>query len=216
MKSVKVAGSAILATFALALAATPAAAVETLTNTTGPGEECINGECIKWWSDWEALVPKSSRVLTTEGNTFFGVEFNKVKCNSSGAEAGEVKTNPLTGTLGFINKSKNEVGIETAPTTKGGLVASMTCGETKIEVRGAVIGSVTPVNIAITPEQHFMEILEAKEGKQAIVKFEGGAEVTHEMKINGSKFTKSGFTDSGSLVPSETSEIRTEPLEFVG
>src|SRR5271170_7090289 len=56
-------------------------------------------------------------VLLSGGATLTEVELEKVKCNSVGAKAGEVKTEPLTAELGFINKAKGEVGLEERPTS---------------------------------------------------------------------------------------------------
>ncbi len=49
-------------------------------------------------------------------------------CSSAGASEGEVKTEPLKGFLGYINKSKKEVGVVLEPAKKHGLFASFTCG----------------------------------------------------------------------------------------
>ncbi len=41
--------------------------------------------------------------------------------NSKGLAAGEIEVNPLKGRLGYINKSKHEVGVVLEPATAGGL-----------------------------------------------------------------------------------------------
>ncbi len=61
----------------------------------------------------------------------------QVPCKSSGAEEGEVDTNPLKGELGYIKKSSKEVGVELEPAKKGGTFAEFECAGTLNTVVGA-------------------------------------------------------------------------------
>jgi hypothetical protein len=78
--------------------------------------------------------------------TFKGCELSGHKCENTG-KAGEVKTNTLEGVIGYINKSKHEVGVDLSAET-GSYEAEFTCGELEIRVSGSVIGAVvSPLNV---------------------------------------------------------------------
>jgi hypothetical protein len=68
--------------------------------------------------------------------TFKGcVLFGYAPCESAGAEEGEIETNVLKGSLGYINKSAKEVGVVLEPAKKKGTFAEFTCvGAFKIVV----------------------------------------------------------------------------------
>jgi len=136
-------------------------------------------------------------ILTSTGTILTEVELEKVKCNSAGAKEGEVKTKPVTAELGFINKAKGEVGLEERPTT-GTALATFTCAKTTIEVRGGVIGSITPINKATTSEG-LTETIALKEGKQAITKFEGGPTSVLEAQVNGGGYHEVAVESTGHL-----------------
>lgn len=218
MKHIRLMGLCLVAGLAMGMITTTAAYAGII-KESGPGEECWKSEgkevCAKWSKDVEFIEKAGSAQLKTPGNVFTGVEFKGVKCHSTGAKEGEVKTNGLTETFGFINKTKLEVGLEIKPTVAGEAIANYTCGETTIETKGAVIGSITPVNTLITPEEHFTQEFTQKEGTQSIKKFEGGPEVGLEVKINGAAAKPSAIKDPSKLIPAETAEIKTSPtLEF--
>jgi hypothetical protein len=60
--------------------------------------------------------------------TFKGcVLFGYAPCHSAGAEEGEIETNVLKGSLGYINKSAKEVGVLLEPAKKKGAFAEFTC-----------------------------------------------------------------------------------------
>jgi len=209
----------LVGAFAANTAMAASASAAPIINKTGPGKECYPFEgtiyCYSWTEDYEIVERKSSTQLSTTGNLFTGVEVGGVKCSSAGAKEGEVVTNGLTETFGFINKAKSEVGLEVKPTTKEGLIAKFKCGVNTVEVRGGVIGKMTPVNKLVGPTEHFTQIFAQEKGKQEITKFEGGPEVGLEGRIDGIPFVRGGLQDSGELTPLEFSEILTFPvLEF--
>jgi hypothetical protein len=49
-------------------------------------------------------------------------------CSSAGGKPGEIATEELKGALGYINKSKKEVGVVLEPVKKHGLFAKFVCG----------------------------------------------------------------------------------------
>ena len=64
--------------------------------------------------------------------TFTGCKlFGSAPCTSAGAAEGEVKTSPLKGELGYINKAAHEVGVRLEPATKHGEFADFTCSASK-------------------------------------------------------------------------------------
>jgi hypothetical protein len=92
------------------------------------------------------------------------------KCSSSGAATGEVRTEPLSGEIGYI-KAPGSVGLRFESSKgKGFVLAEPSCGGIKIPIKGAVIGIIGPVNIETTK---FELIQKGTEGVQAIKKFEG-------------------------------------------
>jgi hypothetical protein len=136
----------------------------------------------------------------TCGASWTGVEEEKEKlpCHSEGAQEGEVKLEPITEELGWINKAKGEVGLEERP-TNGGLLAKFTCGTSllnskTVEIRGGVIGRVTPTNTKVKHPTFLTNEIVAPEGKQQITKFEGGPTVGREIQINGGGFAEDPVT----------------------
>ncbi len=81
---------------------------------------------------------------------FKGCELNGHKCENTG-KAGEVKTNPLKGGIGYINKATHEVGVDLSAET-GPYEAEFHCGEITMRVSGSVIGVVTSTINAFTKE----------------------------------------------------------------
>jgi hypothetical protein len=217
MKFIRVTVLCLVAIFATGVVAATASAA-TVEEKTGKGEGTTTNEKgepikIKWEKD-EIKGTSNATGLKSSGNTLFSTSLGGVKCKSPGAKEGEVKTAPLTATLGFINKAKNEVGLEVKP-SEGEVFAKFTCGEVTVEIKGAVIGSIGPVNKLVELGSHFTTEFAQKEGKQAIKKFEGGAEVGLSIRLSGGSFRAAAFQDSGELFFSEVAEIVTSPsLEF--
>jgi len=91
-----------------------------------------------------------------------------LKCSSAGAaEAGEIKTEPLKGEIGWINKSKNEAGtLFTAAKGASEPLAVFNCGGAvgEAKVFRGVIGKITsPLNtMSVTTTMEFAEGAELK------------------------------------------------------
>jgi hypothetical protein len=123
---------------------------------------------------------------TTEGKViseFKTCESLGKKCSSPGAKAGLIKTNPLKGVLGYINKSKKEVGVALSAET-GSVLAEFNCEGLEIVTTGSVIGTIAPVDVFTKTETNVFAV--NGEGFQAIKNFEGGANQELVSKINGS------------------------------
>jgi len=142
------------------------------------------------------------------------VKHEGVECNSAGASAGNVILKPLTEELGWINKAKQEVGFEQRA-KDGGLLARFTCAKNVIELRGAVIGALTPLNTKVAgPGEAFLDTITSNEetGRQAITGFEGGPTAVLEVQFNGGGFSEAVLTnaDATELFPSRGVEVRTQ------
>lgn len=75
-----------------------------------------------------------------------------IKCQSQGAQSGEVTFNTLEGNLGYIlSDVEPTVGLALTPTaTDGGYLAQFHCGEVPISITGGVIAAYAPVNKMVT------------------------------------------------------------------
>jgi hypothetical protein len=129
---------------------------------------------------------------TTEGkvvSTFSGCESLGKKCASPGAKAGTIVTNPLKGSLGYLNKAKHEVGVDLSPES-GKYLAEFSCEGLEVKVEGSVIGQITPVNTFTKSTTTTFEV--NAEGYQKYKSFEGGSPDVLESTIDGSGPFESG------------------------
>jgi hypothetical protein len=110
-------------------------------------------------------------------------------CSSSGAKKGEIKTNPLSGTLGYISATGPSVGVSL--TGEGGKPsAEFNCEGLEIVTTGSVIGPVTgDIN---TFSKESTDTFKTASGVQVPTKFEGGPKEVLESLINGSGPFESG------------------------
>jgi hypothetical protein len=138
-----------------------------------------------------------------------------ILCNSKGAEPGEVVTEPVMATLGWINKAKGEVGLQLKPEKAGGLLAKFECGKaSKREIRGSAIAPITPVNTPVAPTEAFTSAFAQSEGKQTVASFEGEPAVSLETSVNKAAFEKAGIESTEEIKPDETLEISTSPRSY--
>ena len=106
-------------------------------------------------------------------------------CASVGSGLGVVRTNPLTGALGYL-KAPDEVGLDLKP-AEGEVMLGFGCPKPEKEVslagrvKGSVIGRVAPLNRMSTS---FTVALEEVAGKQELERFEGGLSDTLEGEVS--------------------------------
>src|ERR1700676_265224 len=114
-------------------------------------ERNAKGEIVAFetWPDSRPIEGKTATTLSSSGDILSGVKWTGAMCHSAGAKEGEVKTVPTIQELGWIDKAKGEVGLEERP-AKGTILATFTCGKNTVELRGADVGAVAPINKAIT------------------------------------------------------------------
>jgi hypothetical protein len=122
-------------------------------------------------------------------STFKTCESLKKKCASPGQKAGTIVTNPLKGSLGYISKSAKTVGVDLSPES-GTVLAEFNCEGLEIVTTGAVIGTMSPVNVFTKTEDTVFSV--NGEGFQTVKNFEGGPTQVLESKINGSGPFESG------------------------
>ena len=111
------------------------------------------------------------------------------KCTSPGAKAGLIKTNPLKGVLGYINKGSKSVGVALSPES-GTVLAEFTCEGLEIVTSGSVIGTIAPVDVFSKSTTNVFEV--NGEGFQGVKKFEGGSNQELVSSIDGSPPLASG------------------------
>jgi hypothetical protein len=136
-----------------------------------------------------------------------GCEVFGLKCSSAGAAPGEIVSNLLSATLGYINKAKKEVGISLESAT-GGAVAEFSCGSVHIRETGSVIGKLTPVNKEVAAGKPFSLKFTQKKGKQKPTKFEGGPVDVLMASVNGGTPEEAGLAVKGELTFAELVEIK--------
>jgi hypothetical protein len=126
--------------------------------------------------------------------TFTGCASLGKTCNSVGAKSGEIKTNPLSGTLGYISAAGPKVGVSLTGEA-GKPSAEFACGtgagSLNIVTTGAVIGEVTG-NINKISKESTDAFTVTGGGLQTVTSFEGGPMEVLETSINGSPKIESG------------------------
>ncbi len=113
--------------------------------------EAFKVECEKENATGEASGSKEVKnvSVTFKGCTLFGA----FPCQNEGAAEGEVKTNALKGSLGYINKAAKEVGVLLEPVKKHGTFAEFECAVGVGIVTTVGVGN-TKQGAAYSPESH--------------------------------------------------------------
>ena len=221
MKRTRIAALCVVATLGASVAMStvataPASAFIPITWKTGPAKWCFKflGRkiCFTFEDRITITIDPASRLEGT--NVLEGTEVEEegvktgTKCQSAEAKAGQVNLEPVAEELGFVKGAKAEVGLEERP-QKGETLAKFTCGANAVEVKGGVIGAITPINKRVTPSEAFHVAVTTTEEKQAITKFEGGPTVQLEGQLNGGGFQPGTSEDPGTIVPKAPEEIST-------
>jgi hypothetical protein len=137
-----------------------------------------------------------------------GCEAVGLKCTTAGAAAGEIVTSVLSVSLGYINRTNEEVGLDAASPPTGAPFARFACGPFKIVVTGSVIGKITPIRKKVQPAGHFALKLTQAKGKQKPSKFEGGPTDVLESSVNGMPFEEEGVSLKAQVRFTEVVEIK--------
>ncbi len=197
---------------AFGAAAAPIAAAKTVEKTKWEiVERNEKGEVVRRerGSDTRTYSHISGGKVTGGANVLSGVSLLGSECHSPGAGEGEVVTAPLVQQLGWIDKASGEVGLLERTQKKKAMFASFTCGEAQVELRGSVVGRVTPVNTRVGPEEVFTNDIAVTEAGEEVYQLEGAPPVALEMQVDKGGFFPVGWGDLGELSVEAPFEIST-------
>jgi hypothetical protein len=130
-----------------------------------------------------------------------------IKCQSLGAQAGEVNLNTLQGHLGFIQAGiEPTVGMALTPTAlEQPYVAQFNCGEVPVSITGGVIASYSPVNKMTAS---FTVAFKPRKVCRAPEALEGGTPELLSMSIGGSAAEQTGLKATDKATNQESLEIK--------
>jgi hypothetical protein len=140
---------------------------------------------------------------------FTGCESAGAKCSSSGANEGEVITNPVEGTLGITSEGIKEgvefrkIGLDLFPVGNAGTLMAFSCGATPWTLRGSVIVPVAADKMALSSALTY----KAAKGMQLVTQFEGEPQDILESSRSGGAFEQTGLGGKVTLTNKERVEI---------
>jgi len=131
--------------------------------------------------------------------SFTGCTIPGARCQSPNGLPGEIVTQRLLGTLGYVSRAPKVVGLDLSEPTGGPLIVFF-CGEDlRVEVFGSVIGRLTPLNKTILPGAHVALKFAQKEGHQAIKMLLGGPLDVPLTSVLGGPLQESGIATTDLL-----------------
>jgi hypothetical protein len=110
-----------------------------LLTTSNRSVECKTS--VSWGEISSASTIQNAVVTFNECTAFFGF----ASCTSAGEPAGSIKTNPLHGTLVYLETNNSKKGLLLKPAS-GTVFASFNCGGTTITVSGEVLAELVAKN----------------------------------------------------------------------
>lgn len=130
-----------------------------------------------------------------------------IKCQSQGAQLGEINVNTLEGKLGYIvNGVEPTVGLALTPiAADGGYLAQFHCGEVPISITGGVIAAYTPINKMVTT---FTVSLKQTKGLQTPEALEGDPPELLNMIIGESAPERMGLKAADKVTNQENLELK--------
>jgi hypothetical protein len=149
--------------------------------------------------------------------TFTGCANAGASCQN-GAVAGQIVTERLAATLGYLNRRHTAVGLDLS-TPPGTPLASFFCGEDlRVEVFGSVIGRIKPIDVLVEPKAHATLRFAQHEGHQAITRLVSGPRDVPMTSVLGGPLQESGLSTTDLLVFASPIEIVTDdsPPVFAG
>jgi hypothetical protein len=144
--------------------------------------ECTSGSALGFIKG-----PKDALVNSITYKECKSTKFGSGKCKTAGAAAGEIKTLPLLGLLGYINQATKLVGLLFELDGGGGThFASFECesllGQENVTVEGTIICDLSPVN-TITKKYHLL--CEQANGHPTWLSFDGAGTKDHLISTGG-------------------------------
>jgi hypothetical protein len=187
--------------------------------TGKPKFKSTSGESILWTATGKEIKCKAD----TNAGELTGNQTDKVVVTFTGCTAptsfgvacenkaaGEIVTNTLKSTLGYIKKpATTKVGLLLEPEPPATLFAEFKCLTVNVKVRGSLICEMTPINTWTVTYKLICHHEKAKPFKQEFTKFEG-EEATHELEtsVGGAAYEKSGQESTDTITLEEIGEIR--------
>ena len=140
---------------------------------------------------------------------FTGCETSGGQCESSGAAAGEIVSQPLEGVLGVEKAGethiKDKIALDLFPVGNAGPFAEFSCAGLPIVIRGSVLLPVLANKMALTNKLKFVAV----KGKQKPERFVGGPADVLEMSAGGGAYEQIGLTLKLTQTNEEKLEINT-------
>jgi hypothetical protein len=145
------------------------------------------------------------KLIGCEPTNHFGI-----KCQSPGAQPGEVSFNSLEGNLGYIaNGAEPTVGMALTPTAANEpYVAQFHCGEVLVSITGGVIAAYAPVNKMATA---FTVSLKETKGIQSPEALEGGVPELLSETVGEAAPEQAGLKAADKVTNQESLEIKASP-----
>ena len=144
---------------------------------------------------------------TAVGNVVFrftGCESAGHKCTTTGLSEGELESSKLEGTLGFENRTSNEVGLDLYPSGRSGTFMQFSCDGSSIVLTGSLIGSITADKMATTGALRF----KASNSIQKPEAFEAGSKDVLLSSLDGAAPEQAGLTLGTTQTYEEAAEIK--------
>jgi len=139
--------------------------------------------------------------------TFTGCTNAGSRCQGPNGLPGEIVTELLLGTLGYVSRRPKVVGLDLSNPT-GGALAVFFCGEDlRMEVFGSLIGRVTPLNKVVAPGAHVTLSFAQKTGHQVIRMLLGGPLDVPLTSVLGGPLQESGIASTDQLTFAAPIEI---------
>ena len=231
MKRMRIMGLALLAVFAISVAASSAVAAPVFYTKANVGATAANvpftgtlgagfleaKNLSKITCTGGTAVGEVNSATTTINNktTFTGCEASGFKCNSAGEGEGIIKTLNLAGSLGGVTSTTPGIRLFNQSEGKGGKIAEFTCagGSISVLVKGSVIGSLSGASGTEAANGKFgssnkLSFADAK-SIQKYTKFvegEGGTEQL-ESNTNGAGYGTSGQSVIATLKSNPASNL---------
>jgi hypothetical protein len=202
--SVTAATVAATATAALALPEWSPPYPKPMSITSGPTTlESVSGEkieCVADTGSGEVNSPMTGTAKIILSGCERVLPTGKIPCQTPGLPPEQIAITAAT-RLGYIMHTpvRTEVGLDM---DNGNLLTSFVCGETRVIVRGSVIGRVTPVNKLVKPGKPFALKFKQSKGHQKPLAFEAEPPDFPEISFGG-PFESAGLSSTEKIVFAE-------------
>ena len=202
--AVTAATSAATATAALALPEWSPPYPKTMSIASGPTTlESVSGEkieCVADTGSGEVTSPMTGSAKIILSGCERVLPTGKIPCQTPGLPPEEIAITAAT-RLGYIVHTpvKTEVGLDL---DNGNLLTSFVCGETRVLVKGSVIGKLTPLNKPVKAGKPFTLKFKQAKGHQKPLAFEAEPPDFPEISFGG-PFESAGLSSTEKITFAE-------------